>query len=278
MTPHSAPMSTPFPALRCRALRRALAVVALLVATTAHAGVPWEDARQMVVVVPPDWDAHAGELHLFERGTDGWRQVGDAQDVQLGRAGSAWGLGLHPVPRGETAPYKREGDGRSPAGVFDVGEAFGYAATAETRLPYHAMQASDWCIDVPGSPLYNTIVDAATVGDEAVEGSTEPMRRDLHADGDHRYEQGLVVRHNPLNRDRAGSCIFVHVWKAADVPTAGCTALPAPHMRALLAWLDPARSPVFVLLPAAAYTRLQAPWHLPPLPPRRTDLPQGAAE
>jgi L,D-peptidoglycan transpeptidase YkuD (ErfK/YbiS/YcfS/YnhG family) len=118
---------------------------------------------------------------------------------------------------------------------------------------------------VPGSPLYNTIVDAKTVGGPAVEGSTEPMRRDLHADGDVRYRTGFVIQHNPANVDGAGSCIFAHLWKAPGQATAGCTAMDDAAMRALAAWIDPARHPVFVLLPRAEYERLQGEWQLPKL-------------
>src|SRR3546814_14689958 len=87
------------------------------------------------------------------------------------------------------------------------------------------MQAGSWCMDVVDSPLYNRIVDARDVGDAAVEGSSEPMRRDLHNDGDQRYRSGFVIEHNPEARKGAGSCIFAHLWKAPGAPTAGCTAM-----------------------------------------------------
>jgi L,D-peptidoglycan transpeptidase YkuD (ErfK/YbiS/YcfS/YnhG family) len=130
------------------------------------------------------------------------------------------------------------------------------------------MDASDYCIDVSGSPLYNRIVDADDVGADAVRESTEPMRRDLHADGDQRYRLGFVIEHNPRGKAMAGSCIFAHLWKSPDSATAGCTAMQAETMQALLAWLDPKQQPVFVLLPQAEYLRLQRDWQLPALEPR----------
>ncbi|WP_330969852.1 L,D-transpeptidase family protein, partial [Lysobacter sp. A3-1-A15] len=172
-----------------------------------------------------------------------------------------WGTGLHPAVAG--GPVKREGDGRAPAGVFAIGDAFGYAATADTALPYRAMTAGDWCIDVPGSPLYNRIVSVQDVGADAIVGSTEPMRRDLHKQGDARYVLGFVIEHNTAAVPRAGSCIFAHVWKSPQTPTAGCTAMDAGHMQALLAWLDPAARPLFVLLPTPEHARLHAAWGLP---------------
>lgn len=247
--------------------RLAVARYAFLFAAFALAGChaarvssPVPDAsRQLVVVTTPDWDAPAGTLRAYARDGARWTLASETP-VTVGRAGSAWGLGLHAPQPG---PRKREGDGRAPAGAFRIGTAFGYAARVDARWPYAAMDADDWCVDVPDSPHYNRIVDAKALGRDAVAGSTEPMRRDLHADGDVRYALGFVVEHNTRAIRGGGSCIFAHVWKAPGEATAGCTAMDEAAMRALVAWLDPAAQPVFVLLPEAEYARLRSAWNLP---------------
>lgn len=247
-------------------IRLLLTVAALLAPSAAGArapDLPWSGARQLVLVTIPDWNSPRGTLRTYARDDGRWIAATAATPVVIGRSGAAWGIGLHPPQAGM---QKHEGDGRSPAGVFALGTAFGYAATERTGLTYAAMDAHDWCIDVVASPLYNRIVDARDVGDEAVAGSTEPMRLDLHADGDQRYELGFVIEHNPRAEAGAGSCIFAHLWKSADSTTAGCTAMTEPAMRDLLAWLDADRHPVFVLLPEAEYTRLQTRWSLPAVP------------
>lgn len=223
----------------------------------------WSDARQMVVVTTPGWNVNHGTLRTYARMAGGWKEIGTAAPVTIGKAGAGWGLGLN-APRHD-GPVKREGDLRSPAGVFDIGEAFGYAAKTDTAMPYRALSATDYCVDVSGSPQYNRIVDAKVVGAKAVEGSTEPMRRDLHVDGDQRYAQGFVIEHNPQQRAQGGSCIFAHLWKSPMDATAGCTAMAPSLMHRLLAWLRPDAHPVFVLLPTPAYQKLQGEWHLPAL-------------
>lgn len=224
---------------------------------------PLHGATQLVVVTSAGWDSSEGQLQAFARTEAGWRAHGDAFPVSLGRSGSAWGIGLHAAQA--QGPQKREGDGRSPAGVFALGSAFGYAAHADTRMHWEPMLETSYCMDVADSPYYNRIVDAARVGNDAVEGSTEPMRLDLHNNGDVRYQQGLVIEHNPRNVAGQGSCIFAHLWRTPGEATAGCTAMPAAHMQALLAWLQPAAKPRFVLLPRAQYQQLQATWQLPVL-------------
>ena len=245
-----------------------IAICTLAVAGCAHRTLPspdlgWKDAEQAVVVVTPDWNADHGTLHTYERSNGVWREVGVQQPVTIGRKGSAWGIGLH--PDGLPGPVKQEGDGRSPAGVFGIGEAFGYAEKGQTALPYAAMQASHYCMDVSASPLYNRIVDARAVGTEAVAGSTEPMRLDLRTPGDQRYRLGFVIEHNPQAKPNAGSCIFAHLWKSPGDATAGCTAMADSTMDRLQGWLRPDSHPVFVLMPAEQYRNLHAGWNLPTL-------------
>jgi len=261
--------TTSMPRLHRCAAHAALLLTALLLAACSTAptpsAAPLTGARQLVVVTAVDWDAAQARMQRFERDGDGaWHAVGESEPVMLGRSGSGWGLGLHPAQTG--APQKHEGDGRAPAGVFAIGEAFGYAPTGVGALPYLPMQASHYCIDVPTSPLYNRIVDEQEVGAAAVEGSSERMRLDLHNDGDVRYRQGFVIEHNTQGEAGRGSCIFAHLLRRPDETTAGCTAMSDAAMEALLGWLDPARTPRFVLLPDTEYARLQTAWQLPVLP------------
>lgn len=249
---------------------RFLMVLAVLLATACgtlaaeHDNPGWADARQLVLVTTADWNANGGKLQTFAMTDQGWQAVGDATPVTIGRAGSAWGVGLHPVQAGLE---KREGDGRAPAGVFRVGSGFGYAVSAQTALPYVAMNGTQYCVDVSGSPIYNQIVDARDVGTAAVAQSTEPMRRDIHVNGDQRYKLGFVIEHNADGRSGAGSCIFAHLWKAPGEPTAGCTAMDEPAMLRLYSWLRPELHPVFVLLPRGEYQRLKTAWNLPDINP-----------
>jgi L,D-peptidoglycan transpeptidase YkuD (ErfK/YbiS/YcfS/YnhG family) len=253
-----------------RAARLALLGLIALVTSNAIglAQTPWQDARQLVLVTTPDWDANQGLLQTFTKQDGKWQPASTAVPVAIGRTGSAWGIGLHEPQPG---PEKREGDGRSPAGVFHIGQAFGYAPSVQSKLPYSAMSESDYCVDVSASPLYNRIVNAREAGAAAVAGSTEPMRRDIHVKGDQLYKVGFVIEHNSAGKPDAGSCIFAHLWRAPGSPTTGCTAMSEPVMLRLMAWLEPERRPIFVLLPRQEYARLKASWELPDLVSSQTN-------
>ncbi|MFM7243342.1 MAG: L,D-transpeptidase [Planctomycetaceae bacterium] len=240
-----------------------IVVLASLVVSGTRAAVAEaaDASSQLVLVVVADWRQTTGTLNRYDRGAVGWTRAGSSMPVTIGRAGCAWGSGLHPAI--DEAPRKREGDGRSPAGVFAIGTAFGSATTLDTGLAYRPLTAHDWCIDDSRSPHYNRIVDDREVGAEAVRGSTEPMRRELHLDGDRLYDIGFVIEHNAGCAACAGSCIFAHPWHDAGTPTAGCTALAADDLRELLRWLRADAHPRFVLLPAAEHRRVWQAWNLP---------------
>lgn len=221
-------------------------------------------ARQLIVVTTGNWQATQGQLQTLEQQGGHWRAGPVATPVSLGRSGLAWGLGIY--PQQPLNPQKAEGDGKTPAGIFALGSAFGYAPTLKTALPYLATSASSYCMDVPASPYYNQLVDSNQVGQAAVAGSSEPLRLDLKTPGDKRYQEALVVLHNPANIKNAGSCIFLHVWKGPGETTAGCTAMAEPALQQLLGWLDPKASPLLVVMPKPVYWRLAPKLGLPRLP------------
>jgi len=152
---------------RCLGL---LAFAAIVPAAAFETPAAWSVSRQMIVVTTDGWNADHGTMRTYVREGTHWKQEGPVADVTIGKRGSAWGLGLHPPEQG--GPVKKEGDGRSPAGVFRVGPAFGYAESNPTAMPYRGLTATDYCVDVDGSPYYNRIVDADRVGKDAVAGAT----------------------------------------------------------------------------------------------------------
>jgi L,D-peptidoglycan transpeptidase YkuD (ErfK/YbiS/YcfS/YnhG family) len=248
-----------------------LAVV--LAAPPATARVPSPvpaDARQLVLSVSADWDATTARIVRFERAAAGapWRALDPATLGSLGRTGLAWGAGLHPP--GLAGPQKREGDGKGPAGVFDLRLATGYAPAppAGTRLRYRPATQTLRCVDDPRSKFYNQLVDEAGVTKDWT--SAEDMRRP-----DDLYRLVVWVGHNdaPVAKG-AGSCIFLHLRGSPTSVTAGCTAFDDADITHLLVWLDPAKRPVLVQLPAEALRKWSAVWGLPPLP---DGGPQGSA-
>lgn len=217
------------------------------------------NSKQVVVVITENQDAIAGQLQRFEKQNDEWRLVSEPHPVVVGRTGLAWGIGLHPEQDGY---HKQEGDGKAPAGIFSLSSSFGYLSHLNTRLDYQQMSSEHYCMDVRGSQYYNQTIDAKHVLDAQVEKSSEAMRRDIHS-GDHLYKKGIFVDHNPNNISDQGSCIFVHLWRNENKPTAGCTAMEEDRIDELLDWLDKDKNPLMIALTKQDYLRLKPVWALP---------------
>ena len=259
------------PTLSCAPAPTTAGPTAAVATTAAPPGaVPPEiaGARQLVLVTTSSWDSITGELRRFVRAGPGsaWRAEGEPVAIVVGRTGLAWGAGLEGMAELTSAGggLKREGDGRAPAGYFPLRDAFGFAprdSAGWLRQPYLPLTEGVECVDDTASAHYNAIVDRARV--ERVDWrSSERMRRI------EQYRLGVLVGYNDAPPVKArGSCIFLHIWGGPRTPTSGCTAMAAPELERLMAWLDPAARPLLVQLPVAAYDELRLRWALPPRGP-----------
>jgi D-aminopeptidase len=241
----------------------------LALALMASSPIPAE-SRQLLLSLAAGWEAATSRVQLFQREAPEapWTAVGPVAEASLGRTGLGWGRGLHrSVPAG---PRKREGDGRSPAGVYALRFASGYSPEPPPgiRLAYLPATPTLACVDDPSSAHYNRLVDEAAIEKEW--SSSERMLR-----SDDLYRLLVWIGHNdePVEPG-AGSCIFLHLRSTPAAATAGCTALDAGALERVLAWLDPAAAPVLVQLPEGLHASLAGAWRLPPLEerPRARDL------
>lgn len=259
--PSAVTVAAPSAALLLLALGLGLSARATPAAAQSPAPPLLAGATQLLVVTTPDWDATAGELRRYVR--DGaaspWRPDGGSIPIVVGRTGLAWGVGFDALAEG-SEPHKREGDGKSPAGVFPLGTAFGFAppdSAQWVKLPWLQLTATTECVDDTASAQYTNVLDRSAV--PRVDWASSERMRSIGV-----YRLGAVIAYNetpPVNG--RGSCVFLHIWGGPDSHTAGCTAMDAGELERLLGWLDPEADPVVVQVPAHAYARLRGVWGLP---------------
>ena len=180
-------------------------------------------STQMIVVTTSNWDAVDGQLQRYVRGTEReiWREKGAPISIVVGKNGMGWGIGVvttdAPGVHSASAPIKKEGDGKSPAGVFALGKSFpdtpSHAPCTGLKLEYVNLTPSIECVDDVGSKYYNRMIDRSTVSPDW--NSSERMRSVGDA-----YTWGIVVDHNGIVAQvndnppipGGGSCIFLHIW------------------------------------------------------------------
>ena len=214
---------------------------------------------QVLLVTTSGWNASQGSMQRFERVGGTLVKAGAPLPVWIGKSGLAWRSDDGAPPAPAPGPAKREGDGRSPAGVLTFGGMWGYAPQAPegVKLPYRSSTECDRCVDDPDHADYGRIVSTATTA--PTWRSAERMRLET----DH-YRWLAVIHYNDLRPVKgAGSCIFLHVAPAPGGGTAGCTALAPEDLLTVLKWLDPARNPLLVQLPGELLDAASAAWHLP---------------
>jgi len=237
-------------------MRRLAAVTVLVLAANALSigvaraqGCPavLAQAKRLVLVTAAAMNDTTAHLRLYERASPGaeWRPLGEAEPAVIGKAGMGWSrFFVRLARRGE--PLKIEGDKRAPAGVFPIGRSFGILTSS--RKNYLHVTPDTICIHDPSSPGYNTIALRSRVGPEV---RAENMSRILPM-----YRRGLLVDYPTDRNSRAGSCIFIHVWRSPATGTAGCVALPEPRVEALQDFA--AGGAALAIFPRGALDRLPA--------------------
>lgn len=223
-----------------------LVVAVLTISACAHTPQPnHQTPQQLLVVLTEGWSSPLGTSTLYEREGGGWRVV-TASPVVVGKNGLGWGLGIGPaLPRGSDEPVKKEGDGKAPAGVFQIGAAFGVAAPGGS-WPFRTLKATTECVDDTASTHYNQTLENDTVAVDWK--SSEKMASEAL------YRLGAFVEHNTsATQVGAGSCIFMHVWREQGRGTAGCTAFDEAALRGVLTSLRSEAHPQLIQLPSAVY-------------------------
>ena len=195
--------------------------------------------KQLIVVTTENWSASEGKLQRYERSDRTWQKVGEAIEIKLGRNGLGWGRGVHRIP--DNARFvKREGDGKSPAGIFELKQAFGYAPF-QIDYPYEIYTEDDHCVDDVNSKYYNKIVESKNIKRDYQSYERMKFSEDY-------YKYGIVVDHNGIMEGEesvrgAGSCIFIHI---KSIPTAGCTVMSEEEIKEIIKWLDTTKKPLLV--------------------------------
>jgi L,D-peptidoglycan transpeptidase YkuD (ErfK/YbiS/YcfS/YnhG family) len=188
--------------------------------TTAATTAPLPDAQQ-IVVRASGYGQTTATMTVYQRVNGRWEPVFGPWSANIGRNGVA--------PPGA----KLEGDGRTPTGTFGFSFFFGIDADPGVRFGYRQITSTSivWDDD-PQSANYNEWIDTRTANAGA---NPEPMYNPPV------YDYGAVIAYNAQRVPGLGSAIFLAV--AHGAPTAGCVAIPATQLVALLRWLDPAEHP-----------------------------------
>ncbi|ACH38391.1 lipoprotein, putative [Citrifermentans bemidjiense Bem] len=208
------------------------------------------ESRQLLYVDAVSPASTGAALYPLQRGLLGWQLAAPPVPVNLGRNGVA-------------PPFeKREGDGRTPSGLFPLRRAFGYQGEFKGRFPYQRVDSQDLWVDDVHSPDYNLWVRRG----QTMASSYEELLRP-----DPLYKYALAPEYNEAPVVRGlGSAIFIHVESKRKPETSGCISMPEKELVQVMQWLDPEKEPQLLVAIAPAlelasqWIESQLPADLPP--------------
>lgn len=186
-----------------------------------------DNISQLLVVYNLNPGDSIGVLVALERKQSEWRAIFPPFRAGLGRKGFA-------LP-GE----KREGDKKSPTGLFELGKLFCYEPDVMTSMPWQQSTSEDKWIDDPNSSEYNQYVKGPTTAL-----SFEKLKIRTN---DYRYCMVINYNTNPVVKGM-GSAIFLHLGEGEDInPSAGCVVIRQAEMENLLRWMKPEKNPSILM-------------------------------
>jgi len=189
--------------------------------------------EQIVLVVANDINSSRATLWCLEDEKVIFKPI----NVNLGKNGLGIGIGINSYKSTKNDILKYEGDKRAPIGTFKLTHIFGYKKQNNFKMPYLHADKDLICVDDSKHAKYNQIITMPASHPK----SFEYMKRD-----DLQYKLGIVVEHNKAQVPLRGSCIFIHVQKAQNSPTAGCTSMKYEDLEKILNWLNIDFNPVLV--------------------------------
>ncbi len=133
---------------------------------------------------------------------------------------------------------KREGDGKSPTGIFKIGKLFSYEKQLNTLLENQQTTKDDKWIDDVNSVDYNKHVSGVT---EAKSYENLLLNNDVY-----KYCTVIEYNTNPVIKGK-GSAIFFHLALKPASFTAGCVAINEEYMKLMVNWLNPKQNPTIIM-------------------------------
>ncbi len=191
-----------------------------------NAGLP-DSIRQLIVVFNQSPKDSSAVLIALQKENKRWELVSAPVKAGIGRKGFA------------NPGEKREGDLKSPSGLFRLGRLFCYNNSVPGKMPFIQTTAADKWIDDPESPDYNRWVKGATSAK-----SWENMK--LTSD---EYYYCMVIEYNfyPVVKGM-GSAIFLHLSMGENPNAgAGCVIIRQKDMEWLLKWMTPESNPSILM-------------------------------
>ena len=167
-------------------------------------------ASKTTQIIDVQVSGSSGSLTLHNKNSGNWTQV-LSTDCRIGKNGAT--------------SNKKEGDGKTPIGVFTLGQTFGVAPNPGCTRSYLQVNNNHYWVDDSNSQYYNQLVDVSKTGIQWK--SAEHLMAYGTA-----YKYAIAINYNTSCTPGKGSAIFLHC--STGGATAGCVSIPENIMIQIL--------------------------------------------
>lgn len=174
--------------------------------------------QQLILVVNDNDSSNKATVFALEKSNTKWKVKFKNIPASIGKNGFA-------------LPGKKiEGDGKSPTGLFMLGQLFCYENKINSSLPFIQTNEEDKWIDDTNHINYN----------QYIKGNTTAKSFEYLFLNNIYYKYCTVIEYNthPVIKGK-GSAIFFHVADENYTPTSGCVAIAEKDMLQFLKWFKP---------------------------------------
>lgn len=134
---------------------------------------------------------------------------------------------------------EREGDNKTPIGIFDLGIAFGIKKVFNTKIPYIQVNKNMYWVNDINSKYYNKLIEI--IPNNQKENLRYIQIKEKNIDwktAEHiykypiEYKYAIEIKYNTECIKGKGSAIFLHVSNKKN--TSGCIAIESKYMKKIL--------------------------------------------
>lgn len=191
------------------------------------------DSEQVILVsVADESDFHA-TLSFYEKSGNEWIEKLEKVSATVGKYG---------------INKEKEGDLKSPTGIYTLGSAFGFKNDINGKYPFLEVTGSHHWVDDSDSIYYNQLVNYSDSAVKLFKSAEQLITYDV-------YKYGIFIDYNLENVKNLGSAIFMHIYRGEDSPTGGCIALEENNLKFIIEQLDIFKNPLIIIGDEKDYQR-----------------------
>ena len=164
--------------------------------------------NQIILVIPANYTTTSATLYFYIKEGEKWNQQLETR-ANIGKNG----LGK-----------EKEGDNKTPVGVYKFNRYFGIYDNPGTDLDYVKVNESHYWDGDSNSSNYNTLVNIETYKD------FDPSESEHLTDYNPGYEYAMNINYNEEKTKHKGSAIFLHCFTRNNY-TGGCVAIEREKLK-----------------------------------------------